>query len=231
MNDAQTKQSLSVPVAIIIAGALIAFGIYSTGRNSAPAAIDQNIPVVAASNIKPISAADHVLGNPKAEIVIVEYSDIECPYCKQFHTTLHMLMNDYGANGKLAWVFRHFPVHTNSIKEGEAIECAAELGGNDAFWKYTDKIFDMTTSNNGLDLAKLPEIATSVGLDATKFNACLSSGKYKAKIEQDRADVTAAGAQGTPYSVIFAGGEKIPLTQGALPYADMKKIIDTVLAN
>lgn len=223
------NQSLSIPVAIIIAGALIATGIYMTGRSKTTPEATKKIAAPAAVEIKPISAADHVLGDPKAPIILVEYSDIECPYCKQFHNTIHTLMSDYGTKGKLAWVFRHFPVHSNSIKEGEAAECAAEVGGNDAFWKYTDKIFAETKSNNGIDLARLPGIASEIGLDAAKFKACLDSGKYKTKIEQDRQDVVNAGAQGTPYSVIFAKGEKIPLTQGALPYSDMKTIIDTIL--
>jgi len=231
MNE--SKQSLSIPVAIIIAGALIAGGIYWSGRgNQAIVTDNANTATVAnTENIKPIGAEDHVLGNPKADIVIVEYSDIECPFCKQFHATLHQLMNEYGADGKLAWVYRHFPVHTNSIKEGEAVECAAEIGGNDAFWKYTDEIFETTTSNNGLDLAKLPVIAEEVGLDVERFNTCLASGKYATKIEKDRADVISAGARGTPYSVIFAKGDRIPLNQGALPYNDMKTIIDTILKN
>lgn len=230
MND--QKQSLSVPIAIIVAGALIAGGIYFSGRNNtAPVGTNKPGPTVDESRIKPIGAGDHVLGNPNAEIVMVEYSDIECPFCKQFHTTLHTLMTEYGTEGKLAWAFRHFPVHTNSIKEAEAAECAAEIGGNEAFWKYIDEIFERTTSNNGLDLALLPVIAGDIGIDTTKFNACLSSGKYKTKIEQDREDVIAAGAQGTPYTVLFAKGERIPITQGALPYKDMKNIIEAILKN
>lgn len=229
MNE--QKQTLSIPVAIIIAGALIAGGIYWTGRGkTAPAPVTRQ-PQEQASVIKPISATDHVLGDPKAKIVIVEYSDIECPFCKQFHNTLHQLMNEYGTKGQLTWVFRHFPVHQNSIKEGVAIECAAEVGGNEGFWKYADAIFAKTTSNNGLDLAQLPVLASQVGLNVDKFNACLTSGKYEKKIDQDRSDVIAAGAEGTPYSVIFANGERIPLTQGALPYNDMKTIIETILKN
>jgi protein-disulfide isomerase len=226
-NNQRTGQSLSIPIAIIVAGALIAGGIYFSGKkgtqtNNIPAA-----PVAVA--IKGIQSTDHVLGDPKATIAIVEYSDLECPFCKQFHNTLHQLMNEYGAKGQLSWAFRHFPVHTNSVKEGEAAECAAELGGNDAFWKYADRVFSQTQSNNGLDLAQLPVIAGQIGLDVTKFTQCLDSDKYAAKIEQQRQDVIAAGAQGTPYSVIFAGGQTIPITQGALPYADMKTIIDAVL--
>jgi protein-disulfide isomerase len=223
------NQSLSIPVAIIVAGALIAFGIYMSGKGTAVPAV-ATAPAKQVVDIAPVSAADHVLGDRKAPIMIVEYSDIECPFCKQFHNTLKTIVSDY--KGKVAWAFRHFPVHQNSVKEGEAVECAAEVGGNDAFWKYTDAIFAETKSNNGIELSRLPGIAAEVGLDVTKFNACLASGKFTAKIQKDQADVIKAGAQGTPYSVIFtANGEKIPLTQGALPYADMKRIIDTIVKN
>jgi protein-disulfide isomerase len=231
MQD-QSRQSLSIPVAIIVAGALIAGGIYMSGRNSGgQQAAVATAPSAQANSIKESGPNDHVLGNRKAPIMIVEYSDIECPFCKQFHNTLHQLVDEYGKSGQLAWTFRHFPVHTNSVKEGEAAECAAELGGNDAFWKYADAIFAKTTSNNGIDLADLPVIAKSIGLDETTFNACLESGKYAEKINKDRTDVINAGAQGTPYSVIFSKGEKIPLTQGALPYTEMKAIIDAIIKN
>jgi len=224
------KQSLSIPIAIIIAGALIAFGIYWTGRGQAapkPVATTQSASDL--SSIAPIQPTDHILGNPKAKVVIVEYSDTECPFCKQFQDTLHQVVESY--NGQVAWVFRHFPVHTKSVNEGNAIECAAELGGNDTFWKYTDEVFSETNSNDSLDPAVLPQIAVKEGLDPTKFNACLSAAKYTDKINKDRSDVVAAGAEGTPFSVIFAAGQKIPITQGALPFADMKNIIDTVLKN
>ncbi|MBI5134094.1 MAG: thioredoxin domain-containing protein [Candidatus Taylorbacteria bacterium] len=225
------RQSLSIPVAIIIAGVLIAFGLYWSGRGTA---IQKPSPAAQApslSSIDPIGPDDHVLGNPNAAIVLVEYSDIECPYCKQFHSTLSALMKEYGSKAQLAWAFRHYPVHNNSVKEGEATECAAELGGNDAFWRYLDKIFAATPSNDGLDLSTLPVLAKEVGIDEARFNECLASGKHKARILKDKDDVTAAGAQGTPYSVLFVNSQRIPITQGALPYEDMKNIIDTILKN
>jgi protein-disulfide isomerase len=223
------NQSLSVPVAIIVAGALIAFGIYMSGRSTVAPVATNNAPAKT-SDVPAITANDHVLGDRKAPITMVVYSDIECPFCKRFHDTTKTIVTEY--KGKVAVAFRHFPVHQNSVKEGEAVECAAEVGGNDAFWKYLDVIFAETKSNNGIDLARLPGIASEIGLDVTKFNACLASGKYVARVQKDQADVIKAGAQGTPYTVIFApNGQKVPITQGALPYADMKRIIDTVVSN
>jgi protein-disulfide isomerase len=225
----EQRQSLSIPVAIIIAGALIAFGIYMTGSKSSDVAQnpEERLPE---NTIEAPTAADHILGNPKAPIVIVEYSDIECPFCKQYHGTLHLLLNEYGEQGKVAWAYRHFPVHKNSAKEAEAAECAAELGGNNAFWSYLDKIFEMTPSNDGLDLAKLPQIAESVGLNATNFNACLSSGKYASRIEAHFQDMKDNAVRGTPYAAIFANGELVhEVREGAVPYDYLKAIVDDIL--
>ncbi len=95
---------------------------------------------------------DYILGNKDADVIIYEYSDTECPFCKRFHATMHELINNN--KGKVAFVYRQFPldsIHPKTRKESEALLCAGELGGNDAFWKYLDTIFEITPSNNGLD--------------------------------------------------------------------------------
>src|SRR3989338_7324058 len=99
-----------------------------------------------AQNVRPVSAQDHIRGDSQAPVKIVEYSDIECPFCKRFHPTMQQVMAQY--QGKVAWVYRHFPLsfHQNAEKEAEATECANELGGDNKFWEYTDKLLDQTTS-------------------------------------------------------------------------------------
>jgi|SRR6185436_4627347 len=103
-------------------------------------------------DMAPITPSDHSIGSLDADVVIVEYSDTECPFCKTIHPVLHEIVKQYG--GKVAWVYRHFPldsIHPKTRKEAEATECAAELGGNEVFWAYLDKIFENTPANNGLD--------------------------------------------------------------------------------
>ena len=110
------------------------------------------------ADLDPVRADEHISGNPRAEIFIVEYSDFECPFCKTFHQTMKEIMREYPADGKVAWVYRHFPldqIHSQARKEGEASECAAELAGNKGFWDYTNKLFEITPSNNKLDLGLL----------------------------------------------------------------------------
>lgn len=173
---------------------------------------------------------DHILGPADAVVKIIEYSDTECPFCKRFHPTMQQAVRAYP--GKVAWVYRHLPLrslHSKAAKEAEATECANELGGNDAFWAYLDKVFEVTPSNDGLDPAQLPQIAADVGLDRAKFETCLNSGKYAQRVTDDENDAGAAGARGTPFSIVLGPkGEKLPIG-GALPFDAVQSMIDRVL--
>jgi len=227
-------QKLAVPIAIVLAGGLIAAALYfASGSQSGTISADYDQDNVAVSEeIRGVQSDDHILGNPNAEIVIVEYSDTECPYCKQFHSTMHQVIDKYGANGDVAWIYRHFPLtqlHPKAAKQAEALECAAELGGNDVFWTYTDRLYEITPSNNGLEMTLLPEIAEEAGLDRVEFEACLDSGKYAGKVQGDFDEVIAAGGRGTPHSIILIEGEQIPL-EGAQTFEVLDGMIQAVLA-
>jgi protein-disulfide isomerase len=230
------KNSLTVPISIVLAGALIAGAVYLTRGGSAAGPTNPNEPTQEIT-VRPVDGTDHILGNPNAPIKIVEYSDTECPFCKSFHATMKQVMDTYGRDGKVAWVYRHFPLykgsqplHPKAGKQAEATECANELGGNDAFWKYLDRVYEITPSNNGLRDEQLPEIAQFAGVDVAAFNTCLASGKYADKISKDYDEALAAGAQGTPYSLIITeDNPPIPL-EGAQPFSAVKTIIDTILA-
>ena len=143
-------------------------------------------------------------------------------------------MSEYG-DGKVAWVYRQFPLdqlHSKARKEAVASECAAELGGNDAFWKFTDRFFEVTPSNDQTNIdTVLPQIAKEIGLDVGKFNTCLDSGKYDGKIESDVQNAAATGGNGTPWSILVTpSGKKVPIS-GAQPYEQIKAAIDAALAS
>jgi protein-disulfide isomerase len=263
MEPNQNAQSnfLTIPLAIVVAGIVIAGAIFFGGRGGGVAKNIQPTdtqPAAVAVALREVSSGDHIRGNPDAPVVLVEYSDTECPFCKAFHTTMQKLMDEYGKDGSLAWVYRHFPLdqlHPKARKESEATECAGELGGNIAFWSYLDRMFEITPSNNGLDPAELPKIAAFLKLDEKRFNECLAGGKYAEKIERDYQDGASAGANGTPFSILvlkdavtktqetalapliaqFRGGialssDKTKITlNGALPYNAVKMILDAVL--
>jgi len=230
---------LGVPVAIVIAGALIAVAVYFGGRVPAGQP-PENDDVVAApeeaaevagaviGDIRPVGEADHVRGAAGARVTVIEYSDLECPFCKRFHPTAQQLTQEYPND--VRWVFRHFPLeqlHQQAAKEAEATECAGEQG---KFWEMLDKIFEVTPSNNGLDLNTLPTLATQVGVaNMQQFQSCLDTGKYADHVAKDVADAEAAGGRGTPYSVIIGpNGEKEALS-GAQPYDDVKAAVEKYL--
>lgn len=232
MEDTKPNNSLSVPGAIIIAGLLIALAVvYSAGKNSLPANPDNNPETASAiENVKPVSQDDHIFGNPDAPVKVIEFSDTECPFCKNFHNTMHQIVKDY--NGQVAWIYRHFPLdslHSKARKEAEATECAAELGGNDKFWTYIDKLFSVTPSNDRLDLKLLPEIAVQSELNKAAFENCLNSGRHAKKIEEQYQDAVASGGEGTPYSIVVSSNGQKLVISGAYPYQSVKQIIDVAL--
>jgi protein-disulfide isomerase len=201
---------LMVPASIIIAAIVIAGALFVVNKGDSPKPTNNGDnsgdKKEVAANMKPISEDDHILGNPDAEVIIVEYSDTECPFCKRFHETMHQITDEYGKDGKVAWVYRHFPLaqlHPKAHTEAQATECAFDQGGNTAFWSYTDKVYDITPSNNGLDLKELPKIAGEIGLDVTKFEKCLADGNNKKKVDDSLADAFASGGRGTPHNIMI----------------------------
>ena len=169
---------------------------------------------------------DPVIGSPDAPVTIIEFSDFQCPFCERFYTqTLPLIEENYVKTGKVKIVFRDFPlnsIHPQAQKASEAAECAYELGGNDAFWKYHNKLFE---NQDALDVASLKKYAVEIGLDANKFNSCLDSGKKASEVAKDLADGEKAGVTGTP--AFFINGR---LVEGAQPYANFQKVIDEELA-
>lgn len=178
-------------------------------------------------NIPNFGIGEHVCGNPNAKVVIVEYSDFECPFCKVFHNTLEKIVAE--SDGKIAWVFRHYPIdqlHKKARNEALATECAYEQAGDIGFWTFANKIFEVTSSNDSLSPSLLPLIATDIGLDKEAFNSCLSSGKYLKKISDQEALGEDKGPIGTPNSRIFVGGVEVDELKGALDYETVKAKTD-----
>lgn len=224
-------------MAIVVAGALIAGAVYlSAGSGAAGNSLPQDGGRATGDleQMKPITANDHIRGSLDAPVKIVEYVDMECPFCKRFHPTMQRAMDEYGNTNRVAWVYRHFPLDqlhpVKARKEAVASECANELGGNDTFWKFVDRFFELTLSNNQTDIdTVLPQIAREIGLDESKFSSCLASGKFDKHIQDDLDNATATGGQGTPWSIVVTkSGKKYPLS-GAQPYEAVKQLIELAL--
>lgn len=234
-QPSRSSSSVGVPVAIVIAGGLVAAALYfGSGRAPAgqlgatadqPAAGPAEPPV---GELRPVGEDDHVRGPASAKVTMVEYSDLECPFCKRFHPTLQKVVAEYPND--VQWVYRHFPLeqlHSKAPKEAEAAECAGEQG---KFWEMVDTIFEVTPANDGLELDKLPVLAEQAGVtNIPQFEQCLEAGKYAERVARDLADAAAAGGQGTPYTVLLgARGQKVPIS-GAQPYEQVKAAIEQLL--
>lgn len=246
-GSTNSKNQWITPISIIVAGILIAFALYyrapkvtTDGSDTIGAAL--NGPKI---EVEPVSSSDHIRGSKDASIVFIEYSDIECPFCQVFQKTMSELYTQYGKDNKVAWVYRHLPLaygqnplHENADKAAEATECVAEIAGEEAFWKYLDKLYASIDHSKGIPmpLSLLTDVAVQQGVDQQKFKTCLDSGKYEKKIKEAYEAGLKAGGAGTPYTVVYYKGQYIPLVNeqgnslGALPFEILKRITDELLA-
>jgi protein-disulfide isomerase len=160
-----------------------------------------------------------VRGNPKAPVMIVEFSDFQCPYCHQVEPVVKELLAKYG--DKVSLAYRDLPlkqIHPQAEVAAEASRCAGEQG---KYWDYHDQLFSVSK----LDRDALLEYARNLKLDDKQFDSCLTTGKYRADIEKDSREGTQAGITGTP--TFFINGVVL---SGAEPKETFARIIDQELS-
>lgn len=167
-----------------------------------------------------VAATGGSIGPADAPITIVEFSDYECPFCKNAEPALWKLVENYP--DKIRWVYRHFPLagmHQQATTAAEATVCANRQG---KFWEFHRLVFSNTRD---MSPERLKIYAEKVGLDVEIFNTCLDGGEAAAEVQQDLLDGEAAGVTGTP--AFFLNG--IPFT-GALPYEEFDRMVQTELS-
>lgn len=175
---------------------------------------------------------DPVKGSKDAKVVIVEFSDFQCPFCGRFYAqTLPSITSEYIDTGKVMFVYRDFPltsIHPQAAPAAEAAECANEQG---EFWEFHDLIFD---NQGSLSIDNYKKWASELDLNTEQFNDCVDSRKYQSEVAQDLSDGSAAGVRGTPGFVVgvlqddgTVVGQSI---RGAQPFANFKAVIDAELA-
>lgn len=174
-----------------------------------------------AAPVPPITDDDYIKGSKDAKVVLIEYSDFECPYCARHTETIKQIEKEYG--NQVAIVFRNFPLsfHEHAQKAAEAAECAGEQG---KFWQMHDKLFELNTAQD-MGVEQFKAAAKEIGLNTGDFDSCLDSGRTASNIAKDMAGGQQAGVTGTPGT--FINGQ---LASGALPFEQFKSIIDQLLA-
>ncbi|HEY0964509.1 MAG TPA: thioredoxin domain-containing protein [Candidatus Paceibacterota bacterium] len=232
-------RDLLIPLSIVVAGICVGLGLYfngPTGGANLPAnQVGQNGQEQPAagdtSKVDPVTEADHIKGNLSAPVKIVEYSDFECPFCKRHHETLLSIVEEYG--DQVAWVYRQFPLeqlHKKAMPVAMASECVAELGGNDAFWTFTDRYFEETLTNDRTDIETvIPMLVAEAGVNKAKFTECFESNRHEVAIQADMSDAVETGGRGTPWGIIIGPNGKTYPVNGAQPASVIKQMIETAL--
>jgi protein-disulfide isomerase len=161
---------------------------------------------------------NYTLGKEDAPLVLVEYTDYQCPFCQRFHNdAFAQIKTNYIDTGKIRFVTRDFPLsfHENAMRGAVAARCSAEQG---KFWDFRNTLI---ANASQLQADKIAVYAANASLDVPKFKACLDSDKYKAAIDKDMAEGQLAGVTGTPAFVLgrIQNGkiEGVRLV-GAMPY-------------
>jgi protein-disulfide isomerase len=216
----------AISLAILMHGALV----MNSGKSSSTSsAVDKSLVLEVMK--KPISNRYFGDQTPTEEIVFTEYSDTECPFCKNFHETMKAVMAE--GNGRYAWVYKHFPLsfHPNAQKEAEAIECVRSIDGDTKAFQYMDSIFAVTPSNNKLPPEALYEIASIMKISTKKLKACVEAGTFAGKVKAELEEGTQKGVQGTPYTFVTQNKAGTTTELGTINGAQPKEAIDAVLLN
>ncbi len=169
------------------------------------------------------------LGNDNAKVTVVEFSDFQCPFCKQYiDNTYPQLFDTYIKTDKIKFAYRHYPlisIHPNAQKAAEASECANE---QDKFWDYHDLLFKNQDTWSPLAAADaaitFTDYAGELGLNTEQFRSCLDSAKYKQKVDDDIAEANKVGVDGTP--AFFVNGWRLT---GAQPFPQFQTLIEQEL--
>jgi len=233
-----------LPLSIFLAGLLIALSIFLTNNGSKNSCTTPTVEGTTGTTDtgaqEEFPAAKTVIGNSpyigdikKAKVALVEYTDLQCPYCQRHATeTEPQIVSEYVDTGKIIYVVRSFPLvslHGElATQSANAVLCVNELGGRDKFYEFYKQAFAKASVD------ELAQVAQSVGVDMNKYNTCMSENRYKDQIDQEIQDGTNAGIQGTPGFVIGVldkdGNVDGKMIAGAYPYESFKAIIDEMLA-
>ncbi len=147
--------------------------------------------------ITDIRSDDHVRGDPDADVVILEYIDFNCIMCAVMQSTLNRVVRDK----KVLVVSRHYPTtHNTSFERAVAAECAAQHGGEEAYFAFAEYLYKNQRTIKPQELASR---ITELGVDAERFDLCLSDGEMNRRVRRDYDEAVRLGATGTPFIVII----------------------------
>jgi len=199
--------------------------------NPTPNPTDQgNQPAAPTANMADlVKNAAATIGSDNAPVVIVEYSDFQCPFCRRWEQeTKPSLLTNYINTGKVKLVYKDFPLsfHENALNFSEAARCAGDQG---KFWDMHGKIVSEQDKVTTVTVDNIKQWATDLGLNTTTFNSCFDSKKFASAIQANQTEGSALGVSGTPSFFIGKANGTGQLVVGAQPYATFQSAIDALL--
>lgn len=235
-KDSLWKYSTFVLLALLVIGGFVFFTQKDNSPSSSGQVVNNPSAGVPSANerVEVSIEGSPVLGEKNAQVTIIEFSDYQCPFCRKFwQDTLPSIKKDYIDTGKVKLVYKDFPLgfHPGAIPYAQAARCAREKGGDEAYFKMHDKIFQEQNKLDGGTVQStieypgdetLKKWAKDIGYD---IGSCLDSDKYKSEVQNDLSEGSSAGIQGTPG--FFVNGQ---LVSGAQPFSVFKQLIDTELS-
>ncbi|HNR53006.1 MAG TPA: thioredoxin domain-containing protein [Candidatus Dojkabacteria bacterium] len=230
--------TFAIPIAIIVAGLLIAVGIFFANKGKDTQQNIQGTETTTATEDKFTATSTTVDDDPylgdkdKVKVAVVEFSDFQCSYCKRHSDEVFPLIkSEYIDTGKIVYVFRDYQFFGGlSIDAAMGGQCLYDLTGKDnsKYAEYHKGIFGLTSKDAITTLAK------TLGVDESKFKACMDATKYSEEISKDQTDGTAAGVTGTPGFVVGVlkadGTVEGKFVGGAYPIESFRTLIDEMLA-
>jgi len=220
------KNPYLVPGAIIVAGLLVAGAILAGGNSGTSTTVEPSGRTLEAQ-VLPVTERDHVYGSRNADVFLIEYSDYQCPFCTRFHETIMQTLEKY--DGKVAWVYRHLPlesIHPEARPAAIAGECIAEQGGDEAFFAFTNAIFEQ---NLTLSRDTYTRQAKSLDLNIGAFEECFDSGRYDALVDEHITNATDIGGNGTPFNVLLTRKGDVVKFSGAQPIERVDSFVQRAL--
>ena len=174
--------------------------------------------------------AEYSLGRADAPVTIIEYNDLQCPFCNRFYTgAFAEIKKNYVDTGKVRFINRDMPLvdlHPFAMQAAQASRCAGDQG---KYWEVADNII---THQAGLSAQSIDQIAKDSGIDAVAYRTCMESGRHLEAIRESAAGASALGISGTPSFVIGSveggtlTGQKLV---GAMPFATFEVVIKELL--
>lgn len=235
----QQKNDLAIPIAIVLAGVLVAGAVIFSSKQSATSALMNNPSpqgVVAQQPVPPPvdiakvkTAGEPYVGSPNAPVTVAYWSDYQCPFCKRFEQdAIAQLVNEYVKTGKVKIVFKDFQFLGEDSQAAGLAEHAVWEVAPDKFYDWHKAMFDKQDNENGgwgnkVDILALTK---SLGIDSLKVDQLMTNKGtvYQKAMDEEKAEGSAFGINGTPGTIIGKN-----LISGAQPYSEVKRLIEATL--